>query len=102
MGLLDIFGFGKKKIMIKELYERGAIIVDVRSTGEYQYGHIEGSLNIPLDTLEKKVKELKKKNKPLLLCCASGMRSASATSFLKSEGIECLNGGSWNSLERAI
>jgi rhodanese-related sulfurtransferase len=98
MGLLDLFGLGKKKMMIKELYDNGAIIVDVRSVGEFQMGHVEGSLNIPLDILEGKVDELKKKNKVLLLCCASGMRSGSAARFLKAQGIECMNAGTWSSL----
>lgn len=95
MGILSFLGLGKKKKMVKELYDNGAIIVDVRTKGEYQQGHVKDSLNIPLDTIESKVKELKKKNKVLLLCCASGMRSGSATRFLQAQGIECVNAGSW-------
>ena len=84
--------------MIADALANGAIIVDVRTVGEYRQGHVEGSINVPLDTLAGKVKKLKKMNKPILLCCASGMRSASATSILRNNGIECYNAGSWRRL----
>ncbi len=84
--------------MIEDALANGAIIVDVRTVGEYRQGHVEGSINISLDTLAGKVKKLKKMNKPILLCCASGIRSASATSILRNNGIECYNAGSWHRL----
>ncbi len=99
MRLLSLFGIGqRKKEMIKEALDAGAVIVDVRSELEYRQGHVKGSVNIPLDNINGEVDRLKKMNKPILLCCASGMRSASATATLKSKGIDCLNGGSWRSL----
>lgn len=101
MGILDLLGFGKKrKMMIKEALSKGAIIVDVRTTGEFSLGHIEGSINIPLSELSLKVKKLKKMNKTILLCCASGIRSASASAILKGHGIESKNAGSWQSLRQ--
>lgn len=100
MGILELFGIGKhRKQMIEEALNRGAIIVDVRTVGEFCQGHVEGSINVPLDSIPSKVKKLKKLNKPLLLCCASGMRSATATSILKQQGIDCLNAGSWARLQ---
>ncbi len=100
MGLLEaIFG---KKVDYKALLEQGAIIVDVRTKPEFQSGHIAKSINVPLDQVKKRAVELKRKNKPLILCCASGMRSGSATSILKAEGIECYNGGSWGKVQRKI
>ena len=42
-----------------ELVKNGAIIVDVRTKGEFQGGHIKGSINIPLDTINSKIEELK-------------------------------------------
>jgi len=98
MGLLDLLGFGKKKQRIQELLEEGAIIIDVRSQAEFAKGHVEGSVNVPLESIKHKIRKLKNFNKPLVLCCASGMRSGSATNMLKSEGIECVNGGGWRSL----
>lgn len=98
--------FIKKKLGIKsvnysELVKNGAVIVDVRTKGEYQAGHIKGSVNIPLDVLKNNLSKLKKEN-PVITCCASGMRSASAKSILKSSGFEVYNGGGWTSLQSKI
>ena len=102
MGLLDILGLGSKSENIKDFMEKGAVIIDVRTTGEYKEGHIKGSKNIPLDTIASKIQEIKKLNKPVIACCRSGMRSAQATSILKQNGIEVINGGGWESLERKL
>lgn len=97
-----MFGFLKKLFGpgtdFKALVEQGAIIVDVRTTGEYKSGHIKDALNIPVDTISSKAKELKQRAKPVITCCASGMRSARAAAILKQNGIEAYNGGSWVSL----
>ncbi len=98
MGLLDFFGFGKRKAMIQEAIKNGAIIVDVRSHGEYQGGHVAGSTNIPLNTIPNRLDELKAKGKAIVFCCASGARSGMATGQAKSIGIEAYNGGGWMSL----
>lgn len=99
MGLLDLLGFGKKRrqAMIEAL-KNGAVIVDVRSRGEFMGGHVDGAKNIPLDTIEAKMGELKASGKPVVFCCASGMRSGMATSQAKSAGLEAYNGGGWMSL----
>lgn len=76
--------------------------MDVRTTGEYQVGHIEGSKNIPLDVVKQEVEGLKKLNKPLITACRSGNRSAMAKSTLSAAGIEVYNGGSWTNLKRQI
>ena len=98
MWLLDLLS-GKGKKLAKQAMENGGIIVDVRTETEFAQGHVEGSLNIPLDQIEDRVAELAELNKPLVLCCASGMRSGAALSTLKAAGItECYNEGSWISL----
>ena len=56
---------------------------------------------MPLQTLEQHLGKLKK-DKPVITCCASGMRSSSARGFLKSKGYEVYNGGSWVSLKSKI
>lgn len=100
MGILDaLFG---PKVNFKELKNKGAIIVDVRTAAEYREGHIKGSLNIPLDRLSAEVEKLGKKNAPIITCCRSGARSGSALGILKQAGIECYNGGPWNVLESQI
>jgi len=101
MGLLS-FLFGNKNEEIKSFYTRGAIIIDVRTKGEYDLGAIPGSKNIPLQIINAKIKDIKKLNKPIITCCASGMRSGSAASILNSNGIESINGGGWKSLHQLI
>lgn len=89
-------------VNFKDLMDRGAQIIDVRTKSEYQGGHIRGSVNIPLNTLQQSLSKIKK-DKPVITCCASGMRSASAKSILKANGFtEVLNGGGWMSLNHKI
>ena len=83
---------------IKNIIENGALIVDVRTEEEYKEGHIEGSLNIPLDEIGKAISWLQK-DVPTVVVCASGSRSAHAVMVLKANGYEKVyNGGSWDSL----
>ncbi len=94
MGILgNLFGGSSKTV--EQYLSEGALIVDVRTPGEFQGGHVAGSKNYPLQSIGKNVSELKKLNKKLVLCCASGMRSGQATSILKGEGLDCVNGGGW-------
>jgi rhodanese-related sulfurtransferase len=101
MGILD-FLFGNKDKIIEDFKTRGAVIVDVRTKGEFSGGAIPGSKNIPVQQIGNRVAEIKKWNKPVILCCASGMRSGSATGILKSKGIEAVNGGGWLSLSKKV
>lgn len=101
MGIFS-FLFGNKSKMINDFKARGAVIIDVRSKGEYADGAIPGSKNIALPQLHTKAEEIKKMNKPVITCCASGMRSSSAAAILKSKGIECMNGGGWFNLSQKL
>jgi rhodanese-related sulfurtransferase len=96
----NLLGLGPK-VEMKELVQRGAIIIDVRTPSEYKGGHIKGSINIPLQNLESNLSKINKAN-PVITCCASGMRSASAKGMLKSKGFEAYNGGSWTGLKNKI
>ena len=97
----DLLGF-EAAPDYKKLLQDGATIIDVRSVGEFQSGHIKGSINIPLQNLSQGMSKLKK-DKPVITCCASGMRSASAKNILKSSGFaEVHNGGGWMSLQNKI
>lgn len=99
--LKNILGFGPKTDYAA-LLEQGAVIIDVRTKGEFQGGHIKGAINIPLQSLESNLSKIKK-DKPVITCCASGMRSASAKSILKSKGYtEVYNGGGWMSLQNKL
>tara|TARA_R110000868_G_scaffold196650_1_gene442639 strand:- start:21847 stop:22152 length:306 start_codon:yes stop_codon:yes gene_type:complete len=101
MGLFD-FLTGNKNEKIKDFQLRGAIIIDVRTKSEYVQGAIPGSKNIPLQVINSQIATIKKLNKPVIACCASGMRSASATSILNTHGIETVNGGGWLSLSNKL
>ncbi len=89
--------------MVDELIKTGrAKIVDVRSRKEYLEGHLDGSLNIPIWDLSMHLKELKALKQPLILCCASGVRSAQAMRWLNDRGVECYNGGSWLAVKNQV
>jgi len=79
----------------KIIKEKSGTIVDVRSTLEFRGGSAVGSINIPLQEIQQRLEEIKKLKTPLVLCCASGGRSAMAADFLTAQGIVCINGGSW-------
>lgn len=86
-----------------QLLKEGGVIIDVRSAAEFKGGHIKGSKNMPLQTLTANLNKLKNKDKPVITCCASGMRSASAKNLLKSKGFtQVYNGGGWSSLNNKI
>lgn len=102
MGILDLLGFGNKTNEIQEYVQKGAVILDVRTIEEYNEGHIKGSKNIALQVLNSKITEIKKWNKPIIACCRSGMRSGQATSILKQNGIDCINGGGWANLNSKL
>ena len=97
----QLLGFGPQ-IDYAQLVKEGAVIIDVRTKAEYQGGHIRNSVNIPLNNLSNHYAKLKK-DKPIITCCASGMRSAQAVNILKSNGFpEVYNGGGWSSLQNKI
>jgi phage shock protein E len=94
---------GMSKTDYADLIARGAVIIDVRTRQEFSDGHIKGSVNIPVDQLANQIEKLKDKNKTIITCCASGMRSASAKMILKRKGFTNVhNGGSWFSLKKHV
>ena len=98
----NMFGFGPKTDY-SELIKQGAIILDVRSKGEFVSGHIKNAINIPVDELSHNLSKLKDKNKCIICCCASGMRSGTAKRILESQGYKAVfNGGGWHSLENKL
>lgn len=86
------------KRKIPALLREGALVVDVRSPGEFAAGHAAGTRNIPLGDLEREAKDLDP-NKWILVCCASGTRSGMARRWLLRHGFsQVLNAGSWRNL----
>lgn len=70
----------------RALVDDGAKLIDVRSPGEHAAGHIDGSVNVPVGELSGRVAELGDKAKPVVVYCASGVRSASAARILRRAG----------------
>lgn len=95
--------FGMTTVDYAALVKEGAIVLDVRTKGEYAGGHIKGSINISVDQLKHNLGRLPDKSKPIITCCASGMRSGTAKGILESSGYQNVhNGGSWASLQYKI
>jgi rhodanese-related sulfurtransferase len=65
-----------------------ALVVDVREPGEYGSGHIIGAKNVPLSRIDGLGSEIaaKRKDKPLIVYCDNGSRSAKAAAALRSQG----------------
>ncbi|MBK7873541.1 MAG: rhodanese-like domain-containing protein [Saprospiraceae bacterium] len=89
---------------IKEILAKPNVqIVDVRESLEFFFGHVKGSVNIPLSKLDRKMNDFKAMNGPIILVCASGNRSGQAMSFLKSKGIkDVYNGGGWHDVKQLL
>jgi rhodanese-related sulfurtransferase len=94
----NIFGGGGPNPEVQKMLAEGAIILDVRTPAEFQGGHVAGSKNIPLQEIGSRVSEVKAWKKPLVVCCRSGNRSGQAMGVLQQAGVECINGGSWTSV----
>jgi phage shock protein E len=101
MGFLD-FIFGAKKRQVENYLKNGAVVLDVRTKKEWDAGHIQNAIHIPLDELHKRVNEVKKLNKSIITCCQSGVRSAKAAKFLNLNNIEATNGGGWLDLKSKL
>ncbi len=71
---------------MKAAVAEDGLLVDVRSPTEFDAGHVEGALNIPLGDLEARKKELGATSRPIVVCCASGTRSAAARRMLSAKG----------------
>ncbi len=70
----------------KKLLAEEGRLVDVRSVSEFSLHHIPGAINIPVGTLGQRYHELEPLDKPVILYCKSGMRSAQAQRVLEKKG----------------
>ncbi len=92
MGLMDLF---KSAPSIEEGLEKmkevsNAVLLDVRSEEEYKDGHLEGSINIPLNKIAGITLS---KDTPLFVYCLSGGRAGRAVAFLQKSGYDAVNLG---------
>ena len=82
--------------------EEGAFLVDVRTPGEFAEGHVKGSVNIPLDTVQSQLAKFKNK-KNIIVFCRSGARSGQAKNILQQNGFtNVINGGTWNNVSQFV
>lgn len=92
--------FNTNSADLSQLIKDGAVIIDVRTPGEFASGHIKGSVNIPLDQISSKVESLRK-HKNIIVCCRSGNRSGQAKRILNAKGFTNVeNGGSWQNVNQ--
>jgi len=93
IGVVLYFRFGGSisGAQARELVSRGALLVDVRSPEEFDTGHIEGAINIPVGELPQRLTELGDKDEPIVLYCRSGARSARALSLLQRQGFTAVS-----------
>ena len=64
----------------------GAVLLDVRTPEEYRQGHIPGSKNVPLQSIDKVADMIDNKATPIFVHCLSGARSRQAASILQQMG----------------
>lgn len=86
---------------LKEKIQAGALVVDVRTEDEYLDGAYPGAINIPVGELLSRLDELEPKDRPIILYCATGSRSALAAKLLKVSGWkEVINAGGLDDMPR--
>lgn len=87
-----------KRALIKD----GALLIDVRSPGEFAEGHIEGALNIPYNAIVEEINEANK-DRAIIVYCYSGSRSGAAKKYLEKDGFtQVINGGSFKNMKREL
>ncbi len=87
MGLFTLFRTHDINVGVAEFQSTdGAVLFDVRTEEEYREGHIDGSVNLPLDRITMIESIIKEKNTPLYVHCLSGGRSGQAASYLRRMG----------------
>jgi len=103
MGFFDFLkGSSASSEELTSKIKQGAMLVDVRSPGEFSSGSAKGAINIPLDTIGNSLAKFKNKSH-IIVFCRSGNRSGQAKSILERNGFENVtNGGTWNQVAALI
>jgi rhodanese-related sulfurtransferase len=90
-GLAKIFKSGHSRINpqdARQLVEQGAVLLDVRSPQEFATAHLPEAVNIPVDQLRSNLDKVRQFARPLVVYCASGMRSNRAAGILRGADIQ--------------
>lgn len=95
-------GSPDKDADLAALIKAGALIVDVRTPQEFAGGHIEGAVNIPVNVIDRQMVS-DDKDRPIIVYCHSGIRSASAKRVLEQAGhTRVVNGGSLHRMRKEL
>ena len=87
---------------MNDLIQAGAFLVDVRTPEEFESGHVQASVNIPLDQVAERLDEFEGKDH-IVVFCRSGNRSAMAKAILAQNGFaNVTNGGTWEDVKQFI
>lgn len=90
-----------EKSKVKTMIDAGALIVDVRTQGEFSGGHYPNAVNIPVDVISRRLGELGSKDREIVVYCHSGGRSAQAKQILEAAGFtKVVNGGGLSDMPR--
>ncbi len=99
MGLFGLFGRGGDSEEIKDYLEKGAVVLDVRTPGEWAEGHVKDSKLVTLNDLPQNIEKIKSWGKPVIIVCLTGSRAGVALRYLKQAGIDAINGGNWQNAD---
>ena len=87
---------------LKAIIDEGTFLVDVRTAGEFNSGHVKDSVNIPLDNVQALLVKFKNK-KNIIVFCRSGASSSQAKNILQQNGFtNVINGGAWNNVNQFV
>jgi len=103
MGFFDfLMGSSTSNEELTKLIQEGAMLVDVRSPGEFSTGSAKGAVNIPLDNVGNSLNKFKNKSY-IIVFCRSGNRSGQAKSILERNGFtNVTNGGTWDQVAALV
>ena len=107
MGVLSVLLFGKnpkQKADVSALVKNGALVIDARTQGEFDSGHLQDAVNIPHNNIDRQIGQYAKtKEQPIVVYCHSGARSAHACKVLTRMGYsQVSNGGSLRHMRKAL
>ena len=89
-----VSNFNTMSTIKKLVKEQGATVIDVRNPWEFEEGHVEGAINIPLEEIPMKIDDIREMHQPVIVYCRSGGRSGMAMGFLQQGGLSTvINGG---------
>jgi phage shock protein E len=100
LALRTVLGRGAPAALVREKLAAGATVLDVRTPSEFAGGSYPGAVNIPLAALAARTRELRR-DRPVVVYCASGVRSARAAAVLRGAGFgDVVNAGGLRAMPR--